>query len=193
MIGRLRLIAGATFAIALMTLTLASSAAAQQASDRFRVLVPRIQPEGDADDDFGEDLANDLRDLIDEFATHQPVDEDAIEDAMDQFDMDWGDLNCIRTTQLASQINSEVVLCGSYSEAGNGQYAVDVQFQVVASGENFQVEPITVTEDERQRAAQHIIDSFDRVVQQTRASAFCQDYYGSDQWDRALEICYRAI
>ena len=121
----------AMFAAALMTITLVSSAAAQQASARFRVLVPRIQPEGDADDDFGEDLANDLRDLIDEFATHQPVDEDEVEDAMDQFDMDWEDLTCVRTTQLASQISSQVILCGGYSEVGNDQYEVNVEFRVV--------------------------------------------------------------
>ncbi|MDX1567828.1 MAG: tetratricopeptide repeat protein [Longimicrobiales bacterium] len=183
----------AMFAAAFMTITLASSVAAQQASARFRVLVPRIQPEGDADDDFGEDLANDLRDLIDEFATHQPVDEDEIEDAMDQFDMDWEDLNCIRTTQLASQISSQVILCGGYSEAGGDQYDVNVEFRVVETGESFQVEPITVNEDQRNQAAQHIIDSFDRVVQQTRATAFCQDYHGSQQWERALENCNRAI
>jgi len=193
MIGRLRLMPVAMLAAALMTFTLASSVEAQQASARFRVLVPRIQPEGDADDDFGEDLANDLRDLIDEFATHQPVDEDEIEDAMDQFDMDWEDLNCVRTTQLANQISAEVVLCGSYTEVANEQYEVNLEFRVVETGENFQVEPITVTEDERQQAAQHTIDSFDRVVQQTRATAFCQDYYGSQQWDRALENCNRAI
>ncbi|MFW6199224.1 MAG: tetratricopeptide repeat protein [Gemmatimonadota bacterium] len=193
MIGRLRLVPVAMLAAALMTITLASSVAAQEASARFRVLVPRIQPEGDASNNFGEDLAEDLRELIDEFDTHRPVDEDDIEDAMDEFEMNWEDLNCVRTTQLASQIGSEVVLCGGYAEVGNDEYEVDVEFQVVETGETFQVEAVTVHQDERNQAAQHIIDSFDRVVQQTRSTAFCQDYYGSQQWDRALENCNRAI
>lgn len=193
MIGRLRLAFTSLLAITLVALLFVPPAEAQQASSRFRVLVPRIQPDGDADDDFGEDMAEELRDLLNDMATHQPVSEDDIEDAMDQFDMDWEDLNCVRTSQLAGQIDSQVVLCGSYEEVGNEEYEVTSRFVVVSNNESFDVDPITVGEDEYGQAARHIIDAFDRVVQQTRATAFCQDYFSSEQWDSALENCDRAI
>ncbi len=195
MIGRLRLAFVALTAAALTGMPLTESLEAQQASSRFRVLVPYLQPEGDADDDFGEDMAEELRDAINNLATHVPVDEDELEDAADRFDMDVDELNCVRSRQLATQINSQVVLCGTYTEAGNDQYAIESHFVVVENSETFEVEPITVSEndDGRAQAAQHIVQAFERVVEQTRAAAFCQDYYNSQQYESALENCDRAL
>ena len=42
-------------------------------------------------------------------------------------------------------------------------------------------------------AAQHIFDSFDRYVQQTRFAAFCSEYAQSQQWDNALRNCDQAL
>ena len=92
----------------LLALTLLGSTAlqAQQTvSSRFRVLIPDFQPVNDEDDDFGKDLADELRDLIDDMLTHSAVDEDDIEDALKQFDLDMEDLNCIVARQLAQQNN----------------------------------------------------------------------------------------
>ncbi len=194
MIGRLRLASVAFLAAALVSLpALATSADAQEASERFRVLVPRLLPAEDEDDGFGEDFAEEFRDLVNDLATHRPVEEDEIEDAMDEFDMDWEDLDCIRARQLASQITSQVVVCGEYSDVGNDQYEVNAQFVVVDSNDNFEVDPFTVDEGAREEAAQQVLDAFDRVVEQTRAAAFCQDYYSSEQYESALENCTRAV
>ena len=193
MIGRLRLALTSFLAVGLTALLFVPVAEAQEASGRFRVVVPRLQPTDDSDDDFGDDVGDSLRDLLNNMATHQPVEEDEIEDALDQFDMDWEDLNCVRTVQLAGQIDSQVALCGGYEEVSDGQYQVDTRFVVVRNNESFSVDPITVGEDDYDEAAQHIIDAFDRVVQQTRAAAFCQDYFNSQQWESALENCNRAI
>ena len=54
---------------ALFALTLSGGTAlqAQQTvGGRFRVLIPDFQPMNDEDDDFGKDLADELRDLIDD-------------------------------------------------------------------------------------------------------------------------------
>jgi len=193
MIGRLRLVVISFLAIFVATLARAPHVAAQQASSRFKVLVPDLQPQGDANDDFGKDLAKDLRGLINNMATHQPVSRDDIKDALKQFKMDMEDLNCVRTRQLAGQISAQVALCGSYQEVGNKQYKVDAQFVVVDNNETFKVDPITVGEKDDKKAAQHIIDAFDKVVQQTRATAFCQDYFSSQQWQSALQNCQKAI
>jgi len=195
MIGRTRLPLVLLVLAAVLGVPPSSSLEAQQATSRFRVLVPYLQPEGDADDDFGEDLSEVLREAINDLATHQPVSEDEMEDATDRFDMDMDEINCVRARQLATQIDAQVVLCGTYTEAGNDQYDVSSQFIVVRNSETFDVDPITVEDEDegRERASQHIVAAFDRVVQQTRAAQFCQEYYNSQQWENSLQNCNTAI
>ena len=112
MLGRIRLIL--SFVLAILLVGPATLMAQNQG--RFNVLIPYFEPLGDADDDFGKDASEELRDLINTLATHQPVDEDDIEDEADRFDLDMDELNCIRTRQLSSQMNAEVALCASYTE-----------------------------------------------------------------------------
>ena len=165
-----------------------------QQNQRYRVLVPDFQPLEDADDDFGKDAAEELRELLASLATHQPIEKDEIEDDLDRFDMEMDELDCIRTRQLASQMNAQVALCASYTESEEEERTVNAAFWDIASGESFDVEETTVPKDDGDKiAAQHIFDSFDRYVQQTRYAAFCADYAGSQQWDNALTNCDRAL
>ncbi|MCH1933118.1 hypothetical protein L9G16_23525, partial [Shewanella sp. A25] len=66
--------------------------AQQTISGRWRVLIPDFQPLNNEDDDFGKDLADELRDLIDDMLTHSAVDEDDIKDALKEYDLDMEDL-----------------------------------------------------------------------------------------------------
>ena len=74
--GRLRL-----GLLALVTACLAAiplhpqEVSAQEPTARFRVMVPDIQPLNGAEKRFGERLADELRDLINEMLTHQPIEE----------------------------------------------------------------------------------------------------------------------
>ena len=47
--------------------------AQQTVSSRFRVLIPNFQPLNEENDNFGKDLAEELRDLIDGMLTHSAV------------------------------------------------------------------------------------------------------------------------
>jgi tetratricopeptide (TPR) repeat protein len=165
----------------------------QEVTGRFRVLVPNLDRlDEQADKNFGKDVAKEFRELIDELATHQPVEEKEAKDAAKQFKLDYDELTCIQTRQLASQINAQLVMCGSYSQTGT-EYAVDATFISVQNGESFDVEQFTVPEKDKEAAAQSIFESFDLLVQQTRFAAFCGDYATSQQWDNALTNCDRAI
>ncbi len=191
MVGRLRTLFSL---LAVVSLLVPGLLQAQQANQRYRVLVPDFQPMEDADDDLGKDAAEKLRELLEASVTHQPIEKDEIEDDLDRFDMDMDELDCIRTRQLGSQMNAQVALCASYTETGNEQYAVNAAFWDIASGESFEVESVTVPEDDGdEMAAQHIFDSFDRYVQLTRFAAFCADYAQSQQWDDALNNCNQAL
>lgn len=179
--------------LAVSAAPVALAAQSQEVGGRMRVLVPDLRPQEDADDDFGEDLAEDLRDLLDEFATHRPIDDREVRTALRRFDIDEDELNCIKSRQLASQIDGGLVLCGNYSPLPDDRYRVTAWFVVVRNGERFDVDPIEVADDAHEEAAQHVIGSFERLVEQLRASRFCSDYYQSQQWDNALTNCTRAV
>ncbi len=172
----------------------ALASAQQEVQGRFRVMIPDLFPGEDTGRGFGEDVAEELRDLINQLPTHEPVERNEIRDAMRQFDIDRDDLNCIRSRQLATQINAELVMCANYTEGRDDWTLADISFVSVASGETFTVEDFTVPDDDGDElAAQHIFGVFDGYVEQLRFAAICQEYFGSQQWANALQNCDQAI
>jgi len=163
-----------------------------QEMGRFRVLIPNFEPLQGANKKFGEKAAEELRELINTLATHQPIEKKEIEQNLKRFKMKMDELDCIRTRQLASQINAQVALCASYAPEGS-QFTVNAEFWDVASGESFKVDATNGAEKMEQAAAQHIFDSFDRYVQQVRFAQFCGEYAQSQQWDNALRNCDQAL
>ena len=180
----------------LFALTLLGSTAlqAQQTvSSRFRVLIPDFQPMNGEDDDFGKDLADELRDLIDDMLTHSAVDEDDIDDALDRFDLDMDELNCILARQLAQQSNYQVVLCARYTGTKEAWQIQDIRFVDSGTGETFEVDPIMSAEKMEEEAATQIVESFELFVEQMRVAIFCSDYAASQQWESSLTNCDRAL
>lgn len=182
--------AGLFSLLALLGLTMQPVSA--QDGNRFRVLVPYLQPMEDADDDFGEDVANELRDLIGDMATHEPVSDDALDEALEKFDVDEDDLDCIRARQLAVQLGAELVMCGSYTEPSRDQFQVTASFLNARTGERFDVSEFPSSDDE-ERAARHIFDEFRTYIEQLRQTAFCLEYLGSGQYQNALQNCESAL
>ncbi len=171
----------------------AVASAQQEVQGRFRIMIPDLFPGEESDRGFGEDVAEELRDLINQLPTHEPVERNEIRDALRQFDIDREDLNCIRARQLATQINAELVMCGYYTE-GADDWTLNAEFVSVESGETLSVEEFSVPDrDGDELAAQHIFDVFDGYVEQLRFAAICQEYFGSQQWANALQNCDQAI
>ena len=194
MISRIRLgVAGVSLA-ALLALPLFPSEASAQAGSRFRVMVTNLMPGEDTDDDFGKDLAKELRELINELPTHQPVDEDDIKDGAKQFDMDMEDLNCIRSLQLATQIDAQLVMCGEYTENKQDKTfsLTGVQF-AAPGGATFAIEDKTWGEKQHEEAALEIFTAFETYVDQLRVAQFCGDYFNSSDYGNAEAQCSRAI
>ena len=180
----------------LFALTLLGSTAlqAQQTvSSRFRVLIPDFQPMNGEDDDFGKDLADELRDLVDDMLTHSAVDEDDIDDALDQFDLDMEDVNCIVARQLAQQNNFQVVLCARYTGTEEAWQIQNIRFVDSGTGETFEVDPIMSAKDMEAEAAAQIVEIFELFVEQMRVAIFCSDYAASQQWESSLTNCDRAL
>jgi tetratricopeptide (TPR) repeat protein len=154
-------------------------------------MVPDIQGLNGADRRFGERLADQLRDLINDMITHQPIEERELRRSLDQYDVDMEDLDCVRAKQLAGLINAQVVFCGTYTPEGEG-FRVETRF-IDSSGEEFPVEPISVPERGQREAAEHIFAALQLQSDQARYAQFCGDYASSQQWADAENMCTQAI
>lgn len=192
MVGRLKL-AALTLVAAGLVFGQVASLQAQEAGARYRVLIPYFEPLEGANKNFGKDASKELRELINTLGTHQPIDEKEIKRNLKRFDMKMEELDCIRTRQLATQIDAQVALCASYTTDDNDISTVNAEFWDIGSGESFRIDQTTAGKDEEEAAAQHIFDQFDHYVQQIRFAVFCGDYAASQQWDNALRNCDQAL
>ena len=174
----------------------ATPLAAQQlgAGDRITIMVPDLAPLNDANDNFGEDVAEDIRELINELHTHQTVSRREIRRARREYDLDRDELyNCVRARQLAMQKNWGLVLCGSYEEVGDDSVHVTASFIGSRDGQEFEVPAFSIDEDEHETAARQILETFDRWQTMLRHAVFCQQYMDSQQWGEALRNCNTAL
>ncbi len=197
--GRLSLgvVALATAALLAVPATPAGRVQAQQqqVQGRFKVLVPELFAQQDADKGFGKDVAKELRKLLNTLPTHQPIEEGEIKDNLKKFKMKMDELDCIKTRQLASQMNAQVALCASYTQNGDQETFNNIQFWDIGSSESLDVDPVTVAKSDegKKQAAQDIFDAFDKYVQLVRFQQFCSEYAQSQQWDNALRNCDQAL
>jgi tetratricopeptide (TPR) repeat protein len=184
-----------------LTLAIAAAAAilvpaadvAAQDGGRFRVLIPYFTPLEGAKDNFGKDASKDLRELMQNMATHVAMEEGDIKDEVKKFDMDMDELDCIRTRQLASQINVPVAICASYTQQPDKSWMVSAEVWDIQGSEAFTIEPFPAAEKGRKEAAQHIFDAFERYSTTVRSAAICNDYYASQQWENALRNCDESL
>ncbi|HUH13395.1 MAG TPA: tetratricopeptide repeat protein [Longimicrobiales bacterium] len=164
-------------------------APADAQQSRYRVLVANFEPQDGAKKNVGEDVAKELRKLIDDMPTHAAVSDRDIRDGLRKYDLKADDMACIQWRQLAVQLQWELVGCGSYS--GSGPYQVQAHFQGAKSGEPFEVAQFSAPD--AKAAAQRVFTDFESYVNQLRLALFCVQYLQSQQWDNALENCERAI
>jgi tetratricopeptide (TPR) repeat protein len=182
-----------TAALVVASMLSAGELAGQDASGRFRVLIPNLFPAEGTDDDFGKDTAEKLRDLMKQLATHEAIEKDELEDQLKRFQTKMEDLNCTMTRQLGSQINAQVALCAEYEEVGDKQVRVVAEFWDLGSQSSFALEPFTMHEDDDEEAAQRILEEFDAYTQALRIRDFCFRYASERAYDDALRNCDQVL
>lgn len=182
------------FVACLSGVVLAPIPVAAQDNGRFRVLIPYFEPLAGADDDFGEDASDELRDLMSTLLTHDAMSEDDIEDEARRFDVDMDELDCTLAIQMATQLAVPVTICATYAQTPDRSWVVNATIRSVADGEDFVVDEFTVgRNDGEELAAQRIFSEFDRFNNQVRATMFCGQYAASQQWTEALRQCDVAL
>ncbi len=180
-------------AVALLAVA-AVPATAQEAGERYTILVPNLAPQSGARDNFGKDVAKELRRLIENLHTHQTVTDRELRDARRRYDLDEKDLhNCVTARQLAMQMGWQLVLCGDYTPTGNRMVETSARFVGAESADEFGVPTFSANERQPKEAAQEILQAFDQWQNQLRRTVFCQQYMDSQQWESALENCNIAL
>ena len=168
--------------------------AGAQVAERARVMVTNLKPIDDANKNFGRDLAKELRDLINRSPRHQPVDEDEVRDATKQYDIEYDDLDCTQSLQLANLVNAAIVFCGTSTENRDDRTFTLSGIQFAApGGASLSIEDKTWSRDDPELAAQEIMGAFDTFVQQSLAADFCAQYFDSQDWDSAEDNCTEAL
>jgi tetratricopeptide (TPR) repeat protein len=180
----------ATGIVAVQPVIAQDPAPAQPSASRFRVLIPNLERKGEVRPDFGKKVAEIIAKSIEKLPTHTPVESKEVKESLRKFKLKEAELDCIKSRQLAVQINAELVMCGQY-EAGTSGFQVAAQFISAKTGETFEVAPFPASEPAQ--AAQHIFSSFENYVKQISLAAFCADYLSSQQWPNALENCNQAL
>ncbi len=190
MIGRLKLVAMAFAALMVGPVLTAQSVAGQ---GRFRVLVPDLFATGGQDRGWGEKVAEELRDIINTLSTHQPIERKEIRDLLKKFDLKMENLDCIKTIQLAPQINANVAVCADYAVEGDNRTLSNIKFVDATTSAQFPVDGFSVHKDQTEEAALKIAAAFDLLVQQLRFRTFCYEAGQTNDWEGALRNCNSAL
>ncbi len=168
--------------------------ASAQATERARVMVTNLRPLDDANKGFGRDLAEELRDLINQLPRHQPVEEREVRDAAKQYDIEYDELNCVQSLQLANLVSAEIVFCGMVTENRDDRTFTLSGIQFAApGGTSLGIDDKTWPRDDAELAAQEIATVFDAFVQQSLRADFCGQYFESQDWASAEENCTAAL
>ena len=171
------------------SLFMPSTAEAQ--GGRIRILVANLKPEDETDEDFGEDLSDELRDLLD-LDTHVAMSGRDTDDAAREFDLRLDGLDCLLAQQLATLIEVQLVFCGTYRTEGD-LIRYSGSFVTVPGGEQFTPEPATAPENEPEQAAEGFAAFFDATRDRLQQLSFCQVDFSSQNWEGVLQYCARAV
>lgn len=172
-------------------------AAQQDGSGRARVLVATFQTADGIDDDFGGDIADRVRERVQDFDLLTSVGEDELDSALDRFELDPRQMDLISWRQLAGRLNAQLIVYGEIGPGGSSGNQVDAVFiETRGAGEETEVPEFSVSGDggsAADRAADEIATTLDRHVDFLSARLNCQDYLSSDQLSDAVRNCDTAL
>jgi len=160
-------------------------------SGRAQVIVTPLKTQG-VDRNFGKDVAKKVREGLEKFDLLAPVDQDKLEHAMDQYQLNEDQMDLVSWRQLAGRINAQLIISGT-AERSDGGTKVDVVFVDAQRGERMQVPTFTVQGTDKDQAARKILSALDTQVKFLRAVANCNDYLSGNQFDDAVRNCDEAL
>lgn len=181
-------------ALAVMLGPLWTVQASGQAAERRKVMVTNLVPRNGANDDFGKDLAKELRELIDDLGTHEAVEEKEIRNLARKYDLDMDELDCARSLQMSGQLRANIVFCGEYTEDRQARTFTLTGVQFATSRDApLEIPDKTWPRDQEKLAAQEIAQLFGQFIARLRDSANCIEYYETSEMEGAERNCKRVL
>jgi tetratricopeptide (TPR) repeat protein len=172
----------------------ASPALQAQNTDRLAILTPAFEAVEGARGNFGKDVVKEFNKLLEDYLTHRPVDQKVLRDALKRFGIKEEQLGgypqCVFGQQLATQIDIDLVMCGSFSGA-EGAYRVKATVWSPEISEKYEMPEFNAADPKD--AAAKISQEFQKFTEGLKVAVFCQEYAQSQTWPSAIENCQRAI
>lgn len=163
---------------------------------RARVLVVPLQVKSQKlDKDFGDDVAESVRDSLQNFNTLTSVAKDEVKKALKQYKLDEDAMGLIQWRQLASKLDAQLIMFGEVT-GGPASYTVNAKFVDAKTGDEFPVPEFSVNGDRSpdvKKAAGSITSALQNQVKFLRSKTFCQEYLGAKQLEDALRNCNSAL
>jgi tetratricopeptide (TPR) repeat protein len=160
-------------------------------ASKFKVLVLALEKRADASGNFGKDVAEELRKLIERMPRHEPIDKKVVQDAFRKFNLKENEMDCVKNRQLAVSLDAELVMCGSFSGANNNFRVDSIKFINAKSQEAFEVPAVSAAN--AKEASSKIHAEFEKFVNFIERLAYCYQYLDSQQWAQAIENCDHAL
>ncbi|MEX1256295.1 MAG: tetratricopeptide repeat protein [Gemmatimonadota bacterium] len=179
------------FSGALLTIPTFPAHSEAQEGGRFRVMVANLKPTDGTRENFGADVSDRVRDILD-LPTHVAMSERDTDQAARQYDLRASNLDCTTARQLADLLRVPLVFCGDYATEG-GNIRFTGSFFTVPGGEEFSVTPDPLPERETRQAADQILAFFQETVDRLNQISYCFQDYNSGNWEGALQYCTRAV
>jgi len=182
-----------TFGVTAMALLAAALFVPTHASAQSRVFIPDFFEAEGTSDNFGEDVGEKLRDLMDEQVRFVSIELDEVDDVLKGFDMRLRDIDCLGARQLTRQIQADVVFCAHYTDVGNDMMQIDSMAFHPADGQPFYLETFAIDEDDDDEAAANIMRQFDAYVDMASKRGYCFEYSQLQQWEDAQRNCLESL
>lgn len=185
---------GAFLLLALLPL---SAPVRLEAQSTPRVLVAPLTTGAGIDEKFGEKVAEEVRNSLEDFTAIEPVEQRRIDNAVKLFraQAQVATLTPIHWRQLAGQLEADLVMIGSGDAAGSG-VQVRAVFVQPWWGDELPIPEITVPDDggsEAKEAARRIVEGFEEQLAYVETLRLCREYLKASQFDDALLKCDQAI
>ena len=167
--------------------------ASAQVGDAHRLMLLNLQPRNDGSDRFGRDVANQLRRLLDQLPTHEPIDARELRDVARQYDIDERTLGCVQGQQMARFVDAQVIFCGNTIQNEDGTFTTTgVQFSA-PGGSTLSIEDRTWNRRAAREAATFFSEQLAAFTEQQNRATFCGMYYEAQDYASAEENCRIAL
>jgi tetratricopeptide (TPR) repeat protein len=179
----------------LATIGAAVASPVQAQNERFAVLVPIFANSAGDRGNFGKDVAEEFRDLLKDYPTHRPVDNDDVKDKLKEFGLKEEALSnqgndCVQAQQMTVHVDARLVLCGVWQEVSRDSYRVSAK--VIAPGQDSYSMQEFMAEDPED-AAQKLLTEFDQYMEGLRVAVYCQEAVTREDWQAGITDCTRAL